>query len=219
MNRAEEDYIKTIYELTVEKKQVLIKSNEIAEQFGYTVQSVNEMIKKLEKKHMVSFVPYKGISITKKGKEAAIRMIRAHRIWEVFLTEKLGFSWEKVHEDAEMLEHATSSAVLEKLYHFLGEPKYCQHGNPIPNQAGHIEIKNQMMLAQCQKGDIFLIERVMDTKPLLDFLDQHHLSLNDQIKLIDIDAFNEMIQIKNETQNIWMNIQTAQMIFGKVIKR
>ncbi len=217
MNRAEEDYIKTIYELTVEKKQVLIKSNEIAERFGFTDQSVNEMIKKLEKKHLVSFVPYKGISITKKGKEAAIRMIRAHRIWEVFLTEKLGFSWEKVHEDAEMLEHATSSAVLEKLYHFLGEPKYCQHGNPIPNFEGYIEESTAFSLSDAKVNETFELQRVLDHKDLLIYLNQQDMRLNDHYEVIEKDTFNGLLHLKHKNRTITITMKTAHMLFGKII--
>ena len=85
-------------------------------------------------KKYVSFIPYKGISLTKKGVEIAITLVRKHRIWEVFLTKKLNFLWSDVHADAEMLEHAASDKVIDELYKYLGEPKYCQHGNPIPDK-------------------------------------------------------------------------------------
>lgn len=217
MNRAEEDYIKTIYELTVEKKQTLIKANEIADRFGFTDQSVNEMIKKLEKKHLVSFIPYKGISLTKKGKDVAIGMIRAHRIWEVFLTEKLGFSWENVHEDAEMLEHATSVEVLEKLYHFLGDPKYCQHGNPIPNFEGKIEEAISLSLSDVNKGDSFELLRVLDHKELLLYLNQQGMKLYDQYKVLDKDPFNGLMRVKHNDTEITLTLKTAHMLFGRTI--
>lgn len=217
MNRAEEDYIKTIYELTIEKKQEMIKSNEIADRFGFTDQSVNEMIKKLEKKHLVSFVPYKGISLTKKGKDVAIRMIRAHRIWEVFLTEKLGFSWENVHEDAEMLEHATSSEVLEKLYHFLGEPKYCQHGNPIPNVKGKMEDAISLSLDHLEVGQTFELLRVIDHKDLLIYLNTQKIKLHDQFKIIEKDMFNGLMKVLCQGVEKTITIKTAKMLFGKMI--
>lgn len=217
MNRAEEDYIKTIYELTIEKKATLIKANEIADRFGFTDQSVNEMIKKLEKKHLVSFIPYKGISLTKKGKEVAIRMIRAHRIWEVFLTEKLGFSWENVHEDAEMLEHATSAEVLEKLYHFLGDPKYCQHGNPIPNFQGKIEEATSLSLSEVKVGDSFELLRVLDHKELLLYLNQQGMKLYDQYKVLEIDPFNGLMKVNCEDRDLALTLKTAHMLFGRTI--
>lgn len=217
MNRAEEDYIKTIYELTIEKKQTLIKANEIADRFGFTDQSVNEMIKKLEKKHLVSFIPYKGISLTKKGKDVAIRMIRAHRIWEVFLTEKLGFSWENVHEDAEMLEHATSAEVLEKLFHFLGDPKYCQHGNPIPNFQGKIEEATSLSLSETKPGESFELLRVLDHKELLMYLNQQGMKLYDQYRVLSKDPFNGLMRVKRDEIEITLTLKTAQMLFGRTV--
>ena len=218
MNRAEEDYIKTIYELTVEKKVALIKSNDIADRFGFTDQSVNEMIKKLEKKHLVSFVPYKGISLTKKGKDVAIRMIRAHRIWEVFLTEKLGFSWENVHEDAEMLEHATSPEVLEKLYHFLGQPDYCQHGNPIPDIYGKMKDPVVFALSDAKPNQVFELLRVIDHKDLLIYLNQYHLKLHDRFVILERDDFNGVLKIEKESkETIVLTLKTAGMLFGCII--
>ncbi len=218
MNRAEEDYIKTIYELTVEKKVALIKSNDIADRFGFTDQSVNEMIKKLEKKHLVSFVPYKGISLTKKGKDVAIRMIRAHRIWEVFLTEKLGFSWENVHEDAEMLEHATSPEVLEKLYHFLGQPDYCQHGNPIPDIHGKMKDPVVFALSDTKPNQVFELLRVIDHKDLLIYLNQYHLKLHDRFVILERDDFNGVLKIEKESkETIILTLKTAGMLFGCII--
>jgi len=218
MNRAEEDYIKTIYELTVEKKVALIKSNDIADRFGFTDQSVNEMIKKLEKKHLVSFVPYKGISLTKKGKDVAIRMIRAHRIWEVFLTEKLGFSWENVHEDAEMLEHATSPEVLEKLYHFLGQPDYCQHGNPIPDIHGKMKDPVVFALSDAKPNQVFELLRVIDHKDLLIYLNQYHLKLHDRFVILERDDFNGVLKIEKESkETIVLTLKTAGMLFGCII--
>jgi DtxR family Mn-dependent transcriptional regulator len=214
MNRAEEDYIKSIYELTVEKDILMIKSNELSERFGITDQSVNEMIKKLEKKSLVSFMPYKGISLTSKGKQVAIRMVRSHRIWEVFLTEKLGFSWDSVHEDAEMLEHSTSDLVLEKLYKYLGEPKFCQHGNPIPNFDNLMEPVDTLMLSELTVGDRFQLRRVLDHKQLLTYLDSLDIKLYDIYEIMEYDGFNQMIKIEKNKQMIQLSLKTAKMMYG-----
>lgn len=216
MNRAEEDYIKAIYELTYEKKIPLIKANEIAERFGITDQSVNEMIKKLVKKHLVTFIPYKGVSLTKIGREEAIRMIRAHRIWEVFLTEKLGFSWESVHEDAEMLEHATSPNVLNRLFDFLGKPKYCQHGNPIPTIDGKMEDATTLSLAVAAIGERFELLRVLDHKELLTYLNEEDIHLHDVFMIIEKDDFNGFMRIKKEYE-MTISLKTAHMLFGRII--
>ncbi len=214
INRAEEDYIKAIYELTIQNNQPMIKTNEISEYFGYTDQSVNEMIKKLNQKKYVNFVPYRGINLTTKGKKEAIRMIRAHRIWEVFLTDKLGISWEDVHEDAEKLEHATSERVLNLLYDYIGKPDFCQHGNPIPNLQGDIKKASNFSLASCEVGDVFKLTRVLDLKALLIYLNKENIKLNDELKVIEKNEFNEIIKVKHYNEQITMSMKTAKMLFG-----
>lgn len=216
LNRAEEDYIKAIYELTIQNDIDLVKSNEISEYFGYSDQSVNEMIKKLSHKKLLTFMPYKGISLTNKGKKEAIRMIRAHRIWEVFLTDKLGFSWESVHEDAEKLEHATSIEVLDRLYEFIGKPHYCQHGNPIPDQAGHVKKSSTFSLYQCEVGQRFKITRVLDFKALLVYLNDENIRLNDEIIIEEKNLFNGIIKVRHQDKLITLSIKTAKMLFGEL---
>ena len=217
LNRAEEDYIKAIYELTIQNEKDLVKSNEISEYFGYSDQSINEMIKKLNTKRLVTFKPYVGISLTNKGKKEAIRMIRAHRIWEVFLTDKLGFSWENVHEDAEKLEHATSDEVLNRLYEFIGKPDYCQHGNPIPDVSGHIKKSSTISLFSCEVGQTFKMTRVLDFKALLVYLNEEGIKLNDEITIKEKDLFNGIIKISHHDRLVTMSIKTAKMLFGEVI--
>ncbi len=217
LNRAEEDYIKAIYELTVQNELELIKTTEITEYFGYTDQSVNEMIKKLSQKKLVNFLPYKGISLTKRGKKEAIRMIRAHRIWEVFLTEKLGFSWENVHEDAEKLEHATSIEVIDKLYDYIGKPEYCQHGNPIPTDKGHMNKAATLSLLSCQVGQSFRITRVLDVKALLLYLNEEGIKLNDEVEVLEKDEFNGIMKIKHHEHKTTLSLKTAKMLFGECV--
>ena len=214
LNRAEEDYIKAIYELTIQNDQSMIKTNEISEYFGFTDQSVNEMIKKLNQKKFVNFIPYKGINLTNKGKKEAIRMIRAHRIWEVFLTDKLGISWEDVHEDAEKLEHATSERVLNLLYDYIGKPDFCQHGNPIPNLQGDIKKASNFSLASCNVGDVFKLTRVLDLKALLIYLNEENIKLNDELIIIEKDEFNEIIKVKHYDEHKTISMKTAKMLFG-----
>lgn len=215
LNKAEEDYLKTIYELTVQNELVLAKTNDISTHFGYSDQSVNEMIKKLESKKLVYFLPYKGVKLTSKGKREAIRMIRVHRIWEVFLTDKLGIAWEDVHDDAEKLEHATSEQVLDKLYKYLGEPNFCQHGNPIPDSKGQINAVSHLSLSECEENDLFRITRVLDFKELLVYLNQEGISLHDKIKVYEKDISKNILKIKNKEKIIAISFKRAKRIFGE----
>ncbi len=215
MNRAEEDYMKVIYELTVQQKQSIVKTNELSIHFGYTDQSVNEMIKKLVAKKLVSFIPYHGVSLTNKGQKEAVRMLRAHRLWEVFLTEKLGFAWEDVHADAERLEHNSTKMLLDRLDDFLDNPKYCQHGNPIPDRDGHISSFSTISLADLAVGDRCQLTRVVDEKELLVFLNENHLKLKQVVRVEKVDTFNRLIKIKEGKRYITLSLKTAHMIFGQ----
>lgn len=218
MNRAEEDYIKALYELTVERDRKMVKTSELAYQFGFTDQTVNEMIRKLKNKKLVNFIPYKGVSLTKDGLDIAIKMIRAHRLWEVFLTQKLGFNWSDVHENAEMLEHVSNNQILDKLYEFLGEPKYCQHGNPIPSVDGKVKPISITPLIDLKKGDKFKLVRVLDKKDLLHYLDTLNINLYDSFEVVNIDDFLQTITLKNNEIQYDINYHIASMLFVEISK-
>jgi len=216
MYRAEEDYLKTIYELTIQRKQDIVKTNEISDTFGFTDQSVNEMIKKLVHKKLVKFIPYKGVHLTKPGIKEAIRLLRAHRIWEVFLTNQLGYGWDEVDEDAEKLEHASSETLIRKLEIMLDYPKYCQHGNPIPSQEGEIAPFSTISLNELKEKESFIMTRVLDHKVLLQFLNEEKITLNKKYWIHKIDSFNHLTTIidENDKETIISN-QVGKMIFIK----
>lgn len=133
LNRGEEDYLKGMYKLQgVFEEEVFIKTKELMTLFGHSLPSVNEMVKRLQEEGFVSYKPYVGVSLTKKGFLQGEKLIKKHRLWELFLTASLGLSSEEVHEEAEKLEHATSDRVLEALDAFLNYPENCPHGQPIP---------------------------------------------------------------------------------------
>lgn len=132
LNRGEQDYIKVIFVLSGNNEDEYLSNKELVKKLGHTPQTVNETIKKLVNKDLVEYVPYKGSKLTEKGREVGTRLIRIHRLWEYFLYDKLGYTWEQVHEEAEKLEHATSFLLEERLYKFLGEPEQCPHGSYIP---------------------------------------------------------------------------------------
>lgn len=213
--RAEEDYLKVIYELTLERSKQIVKTNEVTELLGFTDQSVNEMIKKLEQKSLVKFIPYKGVSLTTKGEKNALNLIRAHRVWEVFLITKLGFNWKEVHEEAEKLEHASSDEMIESLYLFLGAPKYCQHGNPIPDGKGKMKKVHTKSLIDQKEGSIFTIKRVLDNYSLLTFLDEINLKLNDEVLVELVDKANGFVKIIINEKIKHIPYLMAKQIFGE----
>lgn len=213
MHRSEEDYLKAIYEISVNMESNLVKSVDVAETLGFTVQSVNEKIKRLDSKGYVNFIPYKGVELTKKGLEESIRMVRAHRIWEVFLMEKLGYSWHEVHEEAEDLEHAASDKLIEKIYNLIGRPKYCGHGNPIPSFDGKIENIYKKSLFEFEENNNFVLKRVFDNKKLLIELNKKDIKINDNFNILSIND-KHIVLVKNNTKYI-ITIAQSKMLFGE----
>lgn len=216
MNRAEEDYLKTIYIHTTEKNINLVKLQDVSSFLNITIQTAHEMIKKLQTKKMVKYLPYKGVKLTKKGRYEAERMIRAHRILEVFLTETLGFNWAEVHEDAELLEHAASKKVIDALDNFLDNPKYDPHGHPIPSLKSNNLPLSMTSIYHLNVLDKFQINRVEENASLLKFLDNNKIKINDTFTLTNKDKELGIIEIKNNQTHI-INNNIAKMIYVSVI--
>lgn len=218
MHRGEEDYIKYIYKLTIEANKDLVKNSDLSELFGFTNQSVNEMVKRLAKKKLVDFIPYKGVKLTNKGIEEAKRLVRNHSLWEVFLVEKLGYSWEEVHKEAEGLEHVGTNQLIERLYNFLDKPDYCVHGNAIPRLDGTIATTYNLSLNDAKKNDSFIIKRVIDHPNLLKYLKDNSLELHKVVKVIEKDEFNGYLKISFELKELDIPFIVAEKIFGEIIK-
>ena len=137
MTFSEENYLKAIYHLTVVSTSG-VSTNAISEAMETKASSVTDMLKKLSEKDLVNYKKYQGVSLTEKGKLEAKMIVRKHRLWEVFLVEKLDFSWDEVHDIAEQLEHIKSEKLINKLDDFLGNPTEDPHGDPIPNAQGFL---------------------------------------------------------------------------------
>ncbi len=213
MYRSEENYLKLIYELTIEKDKKLVRLSQLASKLGYTDQSVNEKVKSLAEKDYVVFIPYKGIHLTTKGKKEAIRMVRAHRLWEVFLYEKFNYSWTDLHDDACELEHGSSSRVIENLYDFLGQPKYCSHGNPIPDLNGKFEKLASKPLIEMKVNEKFVLKRVIDQKDLLQLLDKLNIKLNSELIIKEINDFAGFILVEVDSNLKQITKPIAKMMF------
>ena len=192
--KSEEDYLKCLYHLQQGKKNV--STNEIANYLSMKPSSVSDMLKKLAEKKCVNYLKYKGSSLTKKGKLIALSVVRKHRLWETFLVSKLGFSWSKVHNVAEQLEHVNSEELIDKLDHFLAYPQIDPHGDPIPQKNGTIAELNQKLLSELKHGEEGIITGIKKGTPsLLNFLDQKNIKLGDQIQLISILEFDQSAEV------------------------
>jgi len=214
MNITEENYLKIIYELSNENKREYVKTSDIAIKMKYTVQSVLEMIKKLADNFLVEYIPYKGVKLSAEGREQAVRLVRVHHVWEVFLSEFLNLDWTQVHTEAEKLQHVSSDIVTNKLYNFLGKPKFCCHGSPIPNENGEIANISKNSIIQLKEGDKFILKRVIDNVKLLNFLRDNEIKLYDEFEISRLDEFNEIIVLKNKKgKEIYINFSNCKMLF------
>jgi len=215
---AEENYIKTIYHLS-QAGEVGVSTNAIADQLQTKPASVTDMIRKLANKEVVDYQKYQGVNISEEGKKVALKVIRKHRLWEVFLVEKLKFNWDEVHEIAEQLEHIRSSILIERLDEFLGYPKADPHGDPIPDNEGKFEAGPTVALSEMSVGEMGLFVTVANDDPhLLQYLDKTKIKLGMKLKVVDKVVFDGSMQVSfnNETPVFLSDQITGYLMIRKV---
>jgi DtxR family Mn-dependent transcriptional regulator len=186
----EENYLKAIYQLW-EKNVKKVTTNSIASAVQSAPASVTDMIRKLHEKKLINYARYKGVSLTRTGKKMAVGIIRKHRLWELFLYSKLGFSWDEVHDIAEQLEHIRSEALVEKLYEYLGKPKWDPHGDPIPDGNGIFHERRTIHLSRAKTNGIYRVSGVADHSPhFLQYLDKNGFTLSKKIIVKSITSYD-----------------------------
>ncbi|QUI22429.1 metal-dependent transcriptional regulator [Vallitalea pronyensis] len=218
MSKYEEDYIRYIYS-RIEQGEHLVKITDIANVFGYTKQSVIEMIKKMESRGYVKYIPYKGVDITEEGRKIGSRMVRVHRLWEIFLVNELGMKWDEIDDEAHLLEHATSPLLESKLYTYLGKPEYCPHGNPIPDEDGEATYITYMTLDQVTANTTFIVKMVKDEPSLLKYLKQNGVNIGTTLYIQSILAYDGMIHGIIDGQDFYMSKESAKLVSGIIVKR
>lgn len=191
----EENYLKAIYHLSENGKHN-VNTNAIAIELNTTAASVSDMIRKLSKKKAVDYERYRGVKVSPSGEEVALRVIRKHRLWEVFLVQKLKFNWDEVHEIAEELEHIKSPLLISRLDEFLGFPKYDPHGDPIPDEDGNISALKKQSLSESEVGAEGPVIGVNDSSSaFLKYLDKMGISIGTTIKIIDKNDFDGSLDL------------------------
>lgn len=155
-----EDYLKAIYEL--ERVGEAASTNDIALRLAISPASVSGMVRRLAEQGLITHEPYRGVRLTSEGRHAALRTLRRHRILECYLTEVLGYPWDRVHEEAEQLEHAASAELIERMASALGNPVQDPHGAPIPTSDGRVEDGTLGSLAEMLPGARLRVRRVQD---------------------------------------------------------
>lgn len=211
-NISTEDYIKTIYKL--EGRGEKATTSALAAQLEVADASITDMIKKLSDKGLLHYERYQGVELTAKGRKMALTTLRRHRLWEMFLVEFLGYSWDKVHDEAERLEHVTSEELEHRLDKALGFPTVDPHGDPIPTKDGTVAGKDDSNLSQCEVGDVVKISRVSDdNSEILQHASLIGLALNSKLTIKEKKNFDGSMIVKVGTKQQFISKEVAQAIF------
>jgi len=192
----EENYLKAIFKLQHNNDNT-VSNSDLSKQLEIQSASVTDMLKKMAKKKLIHYEKSKGVKLTEKGKEVAISIVRKHRIWELFLVQKLQFGWEEVHEIAEQLEHIHSEELINRLDSYLGHPKADPHGDPIPSVNGELSQVQRTTLSEVDDRKSCQVVGVKDSSTLfLQYLQQVNIGIGTKIKVIERFAFDGSIIIK-----------------------
>jgi DtxR family Mn-dependent transcriptional regulator len=202
----EENYIKAIFSINAANGAKGVSTSELSEKLNNKAGSVTDMLKRLSEKKLINYEKYKSVFLTLNGQKLAINIIRKHRLWEVFLMEKLRFKWDEVHDIAEQLEHIKSDELIQRLDSFLGHPKFDPHGDPIPDAKGILNTTVAKPLSSCKKKGNYVFTGVSEhSKPFLQHLTAIGLKIGDKIKVEEVIDFDNSLKVrikKSESQFI-----------------
>jgi DtxR family Mn-dependent transcriptional regulator len=210
----EENYLKAIYGLSIDGAA---STNAIAERLQTKASSVTDMAKKLADKNLVFYKKYQGVQLTETGLAIALKIIRKHRLWEVFLVEKLNFKWDEVHDIAEQLEHINSVELTKRLDEFLNYPKFDPHGDPIPDAAGNMAARNQAkLLSELKINESGIIVGVQDSDAnFLQYLESQQLVLGTPVELIQFFDFDRSMVITTNGRTLTLSYQVCKNLLIK----
>jgi DtxR family Mn-dependent transcriptional regulator len=193
----EENYIKAIFSINVSNNGGGVTTNELSEHLHNKAGSVTDMLKRLSDKKLINYQKYKSVHLTHKGEKIAISIIRKHRLWEVFLMDKLKFRWDEVHDIAEQLEHIKSEELIQRLDQYLGQPRFDPHGDPIPDAKGHLNSLSAKPLSEHRKKAIYIFMGVSEhSRSFLQHLTSIGLKIGDSIKVEEIIPFDNSLKVR-----------------------
>ncbi|WP_248759941.1 metal-dependent transcriptional regulator [Pseudarthrobacter sp. SSS035] len=191
-----EDYVKVIYGFT-EWQDKPITSSQLAQRLGVANSSVSEMVRKLKDQGLVDHKPYSAITLTDSGVRLALSMVRRHRLIETYLVQELGYSWDEVHDEAELLEHAVSDTFIERMAAKLGNPQRDPHGDPIPAADGTVLLPEAHLLGELDPGHTGRITRISDENPdLLRYLSAEEIDLDDEVEVVGRKPFGGALVVR-----------------------
>lgn len=206
-----EDYVKIIYELELEDEKATTKR--IAQRLGVKMASVTGMVKHLAAEGYIRHTPYYGAKMSEKGRRVAVDLIRRHRLMETFLCQTLGLSWDEVDADAEVLEHAVSDKLIERIYEFLGRPEFDPHGSPIPRRDGSVPPTRGRPLADLPTGSRGAVVEVSDQDPeFLRYLTGLGLQIGSEIRVGEYAPFGGPITLELDAATVAIGPEAAKRI-------
>lgn len=218
MTYSEENYLKVIYHLSLASSKSVVTTNAIANVMESKPSSVTDMVQKLAEKDLVIYKKYQGVSLTEKGMLHAVMIVRKHRLWEVFLVEKLDFSWDEVHDVAEQLEHIKSEKLTDKLEEFLDFPTEDPHGDPIPDRNGKIAKVEKQLLSETEANRKVICVGVKDSSSaFLQYLDKQQIALGSSIKVISKEDFDQSLTLLVDDKQVSVSNKIAANLFVKPV--
>jgi DtxR family Mn-dependent transcriptional regulator len=212
----DENYLKEIYSLGLDHEQVT--TSMLAERFGCSPATVTGMLKKLAALHWVVYEPYQGAALTDVGREIALEVIRHHRLIETYLSQALNLPWDRLHVEAEKLEHVLSEYLEERIDELLGHPSFDPHGAPIPTRDGQVLKTDRVRLADLSEGEAAEILEINDHDPqLLVFLGKRNLRPGARLKVIEIEPIDRLITLQTSgEESVLGRIAASQIIVRRL---
>lgn len=215
-HHSEENYLKTLYRL--EDKEIK-KVNNIAlsKALDLNPATVLEMVRKLNDRKLLEVLPDKTIQLTERGKKKALQIIRKHRLWEVFLVDKLNYKWNEVHDLAEQLEHIESDDLINKLESFLDFPSVDPHGDPIPDETGKFKkLKAQPLATAPLNKKVTFINVINSSNEFLKYLDKIGIAIGDKLEIEEIEEFDRSLTVLHKKNSIVLSNEAASNILVTV---
>lgn len=209
---SEENYLKAIFHL--QEKEGTVTTTALAERLQTKPASVTDMMKKLSGKKLLHYKPYYGFSLSNEGKKIALFIVRRHRLWEYFLSEKLSFNWNEVHLLAEELEHVSSKQLIDRLDKYLGYPQFDPHGDPIPDNKGKMKNLNKLSLFELPFNHPAEVRQVTNqSKEMLEILEHKNIGIGTKLEVKKHFHFDHSIELKIKNAIVTISAQLAKNIF------
>jgi DtxR family Mn-dependent transcriptional regulator len=207
-----EDYLKSIYKL--QEGGGKVSTSSLSERLGVSAPSVTEMIKKLADEGILAYAPYKGVELTAEGRKRALKILRRHRLWELFLVEVLKYPWHEIHDEADRLEHFTSEKLERRLDEALGFPRKDPHGDVIPSTDGSIERVEYRSLSDVKPGETVTVARVNDSSAqVLQYASRLGIGLKRRIKVKEHVEFDGSLRVEIGRKERFVSAKLAENIF------